>query len=307
MVNSSKTKLIKEIKDYNKELSKHLPKVDFQKAIELKGALEKKSDDEDFYSLLTSNFIELRTEVALLRKNLSNDIESMVLRQVNELQTKFLKQLTNFSSKIVFDIKANLGNYVKELNNNVLDIKREFNKISTKNELIENRFDELRESTLDFKSYIEKLEYSQNEAFKDLTDEIEKISRQNLTNFTKVEDRLNSEIKTSREIYRQVNQNVEKSHLLIKKEITQLKAMKEDLQKPNLENIENLIEEKPEIEENLNHAKNEVDENEEENKYKEKLLKELALESPPKQEDVEKKRKKFLEIDQKIRTLQSLK
>ena len=71
-------KIVDELKKYNKELERHIPGLDIDVVRETK--IFQNAQNEDYFTLFAENLMDLRTELALLRKNISTDVEGMVLR-----------------------------------------------------------------------------------------------------------------------------------------------------------------------------------------------------------------------------------
>ncbi len=101
----SKKKILEDMKKYNSALEKHVSSID-------PSLLEEKalnsgvdSANKEYFTLLSGNLVDVRTELALLRKNLSNDVESMIMRSVENSHLKVEHTLAAFQSKITLEVK----------------------------------------------------------------------------------------------------------------------------------------------------------------------------------------------------------
>lgn len=161
MVN--KKHIIDDLKKFNEDLDKHLPKLNLD-FIENADSLKNLDDDTAKYlSLLSSNIVDLRTEMALLRKNLSGDVEGMVLRQVSKFQQNFMNQINAFYSRAILELKESFGIYVREANLEIVKLKKDLNEAMP-------QIDFLSTSTKDIHSELELMSQRINSGFSNLID-----------------------------------------------------------------------------------------------------------------------------------------
>ena len=99
-------KIIEEMRKYNKELERHIPGLD-DSSLNSNSVFKTDNDQDEVFTLFAQNLLDLRTEMNLIRKNLSTDIEGMVTRVVNEQQRKFNSRMDNFFVKAILDVKEN--------------------------------------------------------------------------------------------------------------------------------------------------------------------------------------------------------
>ena len=160
----SKKDIIKELKEFNKALENHMPnlELDYIKDINVSG---KEKDTEEYFALLANNIMELRTEMALTRKNLSTEVEGMVMRSVSEQQNKFFDQIKKFYGVIIMEIKDNLSNHLKDITDEMNSLKRKYNEISLQNENFANLLDD---ALIDLKEVTSHSEDNTN-SIKDMT------------------------------------------------------------------------------------------------------------------------------------------
>lgn len=139
---ATKKDIIDELKRYNKDLETHLPNLDLDFVNDLKPS-KNSSENDEYFSLLANNLMELRTEIALTRKNLSTEIEGMLLRSINEEQNKFFDQIKKFYGVIILELKENFVTHLKKLNDDINDMKRKHVEISLQNENFSNQMNNL--------------------------------------------------------------------------------------------------------------------------------------------------------------------
>lgn len=168
-----KKELIDELKKYNTQLEKHLGGVDFG-FIAKTPELFAKDDGGEFYALMGSNLIDIRTELALIRKNFATDIENMVQTTISNQQDQFLGQVNKLYSQVIMDLKNNFSGYIKDMNSEISGLKKEFVKISVQNTSFDKRLDEFRSDIIEFKSFLIKLDSSiSNFSKKDVNDKLD--------------------------------------------------------------------------------------------------------------------------------------
>ena len=152
-----KKEILNNLKEYNEQLDKHLPKLnmDFLNAEAILNLNSNNSLDDEFMTLMASNVVDLRTEMSLLRRNLAGDIEGMVLRQISESQKVFFDQMNKFYTNTVIDMKNNLGAYVEELSKELMNTKLELAKIASNTNLFTKTLDDFKNEMLIFKKDME--------------------------------------------------------------------------------------------------------------------------------------------------------
>ncbi len=131
----NKQKIIQEMKTYNEELNKHFSNINIDDIIEIKSKFSKSSNDNDFLDLVANNMIDLKTEINLMRKNLSVDLENMTRQFIKKEQEIFLNETNQLYNKLFIEIKENFSEHINFLSTSVLDMKKEFNNFK---EIIEN-------------------------------------------------------------------------------------------------------------------------------------------------------------------------
>lgn len=148
-------KLVDELKKYNNALEKHFTNLDFDS---ISGFSDRGgtsiSDKDEFYSLIATSIMDTKTEMALMRKNLSVEIEGMTRRMIQDEQNMFIEQMNKFYGKIIFELKENLNSHVKEINSDVAELKRDINEISLRNKDFSKNIESFGGEIGDFKQAI---------------------------------------------------------------------------------------------------------------------------------------------------------
>lgn len=124
-----KKNLISEFKKLNSELEKHLGKIGTDMLVEkqLDFSISNSStslENKEELTLIASSLVDIRTEMALLRKHFSNDIENIVLNSVQEQQNIFMKSMSSFQANLALEMKKNFGFELKEIVSELREIKR---------------------------------------------------------------------------------------------------------------------------------------------------------------------------------------
>ena len=146
-----KKELLAELKKYNKELEKHVPNVDFTTLVKAMPNSTSEDINDESFSILATSLVDLRTEMALMRKNLSNEIEAIVLDSIRNQQNSFLEQTNKVYTTIITDLKQSFSSYIKEMNSEVSDLKKELANISSQNNLFDKRLTYFNESINEFR------------------------------------------------------------------------------------------------------------------------------------------------------------
>lgn len=146
MVTSNK-KLIEELKKYNSELDGHVSSSGVD--IDLMTRTLKKNSsveqNEEFIHLFSQNLLDLRTEVSLLRKNLSTDIEGMVMKVVSDQQNQFSEKMNNLFLQTTLDMKSFLNDTVIKFGDEITQIKKTYNEMVIQNSNISSEMLKLKD------------------------------------------------------------------------------------------------------------------------------------------------------------------
>ncbi len=148
---SDHKKIISELKKYNQDLEKHVPGLDLDL---MKESRLQSSRNEDYYTLFAENLVDMRTEIALMRKNLSADVEGMVLRVVNEQQNRFSQRMNDFFVKAVLDVKETWDTRLSTFVDEISDVKKVFNGMKVENSNLSELVKNINEEILMLKSSV---------------------------------------------------------------------------------------------------------------------------------------------------------
>ncbi len=239
-----KKEILNDLKKYNKDLEKYLPGVDFS-YLEKVDLDSEKTPNEEYFGLLASNLVDLRTEFALMRKNLAVEIEGMVQRTITEQQNIFLDQANKFYGTIINDLKQNFSTYIKEINTELVKLKKEFNNFNIQNKDFSVKLDNFNNEILDLKKSIVKLDIniSNNEnALTPINFELDSIKN----NLFELDSNLKELVSVNKDLKSNLNNNFQENILKVlnrilanEKEISQkVSSIKiEDNSKNKLSNL----------------------------------------------------------------------
>lgn len=143
--------MAEELRKFNHDLEKHLPQlnVDFLKD---KNFFKDGNQNDEYMVLLTNNLMDLKTEIALIRRNLVDSVEGMVLRVLNTQKVQFAEQMNNFYGQFIMEIKGNFSTYITEINEELSEIRKGFSKVTISNENISSKIENFNAEFLEFKS-----------------------------------------------------------------------------------------------------------------------------------------------------------
>jgi methyl-accepting chemotaxis protein len=162
MTNTNK-KLIDELKKYNTELDKHVSGVDVNLMSRVSKNSSPSEQNEEFNHLFSQNLLDLRTEVSLLRKNLSVDIEGMVMKVVNNQQNLFSEKMNNLFLQTTMDMKTFLNDMVVNFGDEITQIKRSYNEMSIQNSNLISQVSNLSDEVLVLREEIHAQKHTQNQ------------------------------------------------------------------------------------------------------------------------------------------------
>lgn len=131
-------KLLKELKEYNKDLEKHLPQTDFSSFNDF-NLFEKSNPIEEMIYLLVDNMNDLKSEMSLMRRNLSNEIENMIKTNINNQQEEIINNIFKQNNQFTSNIKENMENFKIDISSDIFKLKKEVSKAQNSiNNLTEN-------------------------------------------------------------------------------------------------------------------------------------------------------------------------
>lgn len=290
---TSKKDLMEELKKFNKDLEGHLPnlELDFVKDLHSSKSSNSQSDD-DYFSLLANNLMELRTEMALTRKNLSVEIEGMVLRSMADQQGKFFDQIKKFYGVIIMEMKENFSEHLMGLSDDLNSLKRKYTEVSMQNESFSNT---LNDAVIDLKNIKNTLDDSTSDI-----KETNNLSKKKFDDFLEKMSYLSADVNKK-------NMYFEDKVLNINKKFSKIEMSLEELK----DSLDNYAKDKEVIERNkntfLHHRKFEDIDNDTIEE-----IKNSAIESSKNsilsdsKEDVSSNSRKISEINAKLERLNSL-
>ncbi len=120
---------LEELKKYNRELEMHLSGMKFDMLANKNVFDNENYNHDEFSTLLANNLLDLKTEMALMRKNLVDGMEGMVLRMIKENNDTFAKQIQTFYNQIFLEVKNSFNGYIEEVTQELSNIKKDFNHI----------------------------------------------------------------------------------------------------------------------------------------------------------------------------------
>jgi len=312
-----KKALLSDLKKYNKDLEKYLPSLD--STFLNKDFLNKKSViDDDYYALLASNLVDIRTELALLRKNMVNDVEAMVLNSISNQENMFLNQINKFYGQIIGDLKGNFAKYINEMNEEITSLKKKIVEVSSQNKNFDNKLSMFNENLFEFKTLVNKFDLDANKiSFKTIenkfdsffkTIENKKNTIMENKNMLEIESKLNlieKNFTNVNEILTKKNEIFEKSILNLNKKIINIK--KDNLKNSNI--IDDPNKEKiNKIENKLSNFNSKIEDLKKIKSIKEKII--IVDDRIKIKNQIHKfensKIEKLLEIDTKLNKLNSL-
>ncbi len=111
----------------------------------------------DLSTLVANNILDVKSEVVLLRKNILDNVSSIVMKVTSEQQNQFLKRLNDMYTSLNMNYKESLASSVSELYSELSNIRREVDKISMSNKNIVNNVEDFSSSFSELKSVINDL------------------------------------------------------------------------------------------------------------------------------------------------------
>jgi len=147
-------KLIEELKHYNDELEKHISGVDVDLVSKSLRQSTSGQENKEFQVIFSQNLIDLRTEVSLLRKNLSVDIENMVMKVVNGQQNQFTEKMNNLFLQTTFEMKTYLSETLVSFGEEMSNIKKSYNEMTIQNSNLNSEISKLSDEISFLKSQI---------------------------------------------------------------------------------------------------------------------------------------------------------
>jgi hypothetical protein len=171
----SKKNIIDEMKKFNDDLDKHLPHLSTESLLN-KEAFQKSSDNNEMLTLLASNMVDLRTELNLMRKNIVGDMHSMMMKLVSDEQKIFMEQINNVYTKSLVEIKQNFGSYITSINEEIVEVRKEFNKIARQGDNLKSNFENFSEIMSNFSSTLSEFDKNMSNPAKEINEQLKNLN-----------------------------------------------------------------------------------------------------------------------------------
>ncbi len=146
-----KKKIINELKKYNDDLENHLPEMDYD-FLDNKSLFSSSESVHDLLPLVTSNLMDLKTEIALMRKNFADSVEGMMLRLIAQEKKNMDMQMDKIFSQLMVEIKGSFAEYIVEISSELNSIKKDFAKSVSANKDFTESVARISKDFLDFKA-----------------------------------------------------------------------------------------------------------------------------------------------------------
>lgn len=186
-----KKEVLKELQKFNDDLNKHLPELNLD-FLQNKEVFSKEENMNELVPLLANNLMDLKTEIALIRKNLVDSVEGMVLRVISEQQKSFANQMDRMFTQMLVEMKGNFSSYITEVSNDMGLIKKDVDKLhlktdnlSSKLDIFDNKIVELTASTDEIKNLRSNISTVVNKEVDSIKSEILKIDSNLMNNINK--------------------------------------------------------------------------------------------------------------------------
>ena len=153
-----KKKVLDELKQFNEDLEKYLPEMNLD-YLKNKDIFSKKSDTHDSVTLLATNLMDIKTELALMRKGFTDSVEGMVLRTVAKQQDMFMQHLNSVFNEVLIGMKQNFSAHISDLSSQIGSLNKSLDEIKAdnikKNHIVEN----FEQKVVDFVSSVDTLKH----------------------------------------------------------------------------------------------------------------------------------------------------
>lgn len=177
-----KKDLIGELRKFNKELEKHVGSISTDLLVD--NSLDShnyEDESQESYQenqmLLTSSLVDIRTEMSLLRKNFTNDIENIVLNSVEEQQQVFMDSMKSFQNNLALEMKKNFGFELKDIVSQISEIKQINNDLHKSLNKKNLELETLKENQLYLTKMLENSSIVQDFEYEKLAEDISEIKQ----------------------------------------------------------------------------------------------------------------------------------
>lgn len=234
----TKNKLIDDLKKYNRDLDKHFSELDFS-SIDSVDVASSLYNDGEFHSIIAANLMDVKTEMGLMRRNLTSQIEGMVNRAIVKQQNEFMTQVNNVFGKATLDLKKNLSNQSKYFEDSMLQLRKEvalvndfhddFTKIIAQ---MKTEVSELKSCVDEFSEDIPQMRNSINNTLAEVLKKVTVLEEQNKRRSTHVENNLltlNKKLIQIETNSKELGKKIEDNDYILQKKDTDIMRDIEDL------------------------------------------------------------------------------
>lgn len=127
----TKTEYIKELKKYNQDLDKYFTQVPF--SVE-ESTMERAPVSEQLQELIASNIMDVRTEIALMRKHLAADLEGMLARQVASQQQQFHELMSKMGLSLLEQVRDQVVTTLEDVHRELAGVRKIFSQMKVQEE-----------------------------------------------------------------------------------------------------------------------------------------------------------------------------
>ena len=156
-----------ELTEYNKELEKHMSSIDLSDSLSKMNLFEDSSSD-DLLPLISSGILDVKTSMDLMRRDLINNVENILVKAMQENQRNFFKKMDLFSNNMFIKLKGIFSTHVTDLYNELSDVK-------SNSKRLELSMNEIRESMNDFNGSLYELKETLG-SIEDIKSDVGKIT-----------------------------------------------------------------------------------------------------------------------------------
>jgi len=155
------TNLTNELKNYNKELEEYLGNINIGNALSEINLFED-SDGKEMLPLISSGILDIKTSMDLMRRDLINNVENILIKSMQENQKKFFKQMDSFSQNMFVKLKGLFSTQLTELYNEISDLKSNSKKLELSIKEINEHINDFNGSLYELKTILEEINNSKS-------------------------------------------------------------------------------------------------------------------------------------------------
>lgn len=158
-----KKDIIKKLQKFNQDLDEHVPKLDFESIKDDMIFKKDNSEFNEFMPFLANNINDLKTEMIIMRRTLTDNVESMVLRTLSEQQNQFTANSEKILQQFLVSLNNTFSTYLSEVSMELSSMKKEITAMKLENKKYTSKLDRFDTELLNFSSYLEEFKLSKLE------------------------------------------------------------------------------------------------------------------------------------------------